>query len=227
MWRQAAVGSVLAALVLLAGNCLRATAADEPARPDQPPKEKARGEEPRKDEARSDQDLQKQIDQLRRELAEMRRQMDQVRPRFPVVPNINPGAPLETPRFPGAFGSRFGAHPRLGVMVDTPNETLADQLNLKKGEGLVVRNVMPESPASKAGLKEHDIIVQVNGKPVANDVGQFAQMIGDLKADSAVDVTVVRKGKEETIKGIKLREGGENPRPDAPRPREPGRRELR
>jgi hypothetical protein len=44
-------------------------------------------------------------------------------------------------------------------------------------------------------------------------------MVSDIKADTGVEAKVIRKGKEEALKGIKLREG----QPDRPRrPGEPG-----
>jgi S1-C subfamily serine protease len=90
-------------------------------------------------------------------------------------------------------------------------------LNLKKGQGLVVQNVMPGSPAEKAGVKPHDVLVEVNGKPVPDDPGQFTQMLGEVKDDAGVDLVVIRKGKPETLKGIKLNEPPADGRPRPPR----------
>jgi hypothetical protein len=207
---RALLGGLLAGAVLLAGNGLRAAAADEPPKPKttEAPKTDANRDQPP-----AGQDIQKQLDDLRREVAEMRRQLDQLRGGRPA---FTPGAPSfpgagETPRYPGFPGMRFGPHARLGVMVDPASETLADQLGLKKGQGLVVRDVMPDSPASKAGLKAHDVLVELNGKPVPGNVGEFAQMVSEIKADTAVDARVIRKGKEETVKGIKLGEAQQFP----------------
>lgn len=229
VWWRAAVGGVLAAAVLLTGN-LRA--ADDPAKTDEPRKEKAKAAEPPpRDTVRADQDVQKQLDELRREMAEMRKTMDQLSRRFG---GAMPGAP-GAPGFPqggfGAggfgggrgFGAGFGQHPRLGVRVDLPSETLTEQLNLKKGQGLVVEDVMPDSPASKAGLKQYDVLVDLNGKPVPSDVREFTLMLSDIKPDTAVDARVIRKGKEETVKGIKLQAGQPEGFPGAPRPRPPAR----
>ena len=48
-------------------------------------------------------------------------------------------------------GPRPGAL-RLGVVVSQPSAALADQLDLPKGRGLVLEQVVPNSPAAKAGL---------------------------------------------------------------------------
>jgi C-terminal processing protease CtpA/Prc len=256
-WWRAAAGGVLGAAVLLSGNCLRAAAADDPPRTDQPRKEQpkaddskkdeprkeqpraddtrrddsrkgaTREDEGRRDESRGDQDIQKQLDQMRREMDEMRRFMDQARRAMPGMlggPATIPGSP---PGFPGSIG-RFAGQGRLGVGVGVPDETLAEQLDLKRGQGLVVRSVERDSPAEKAGIKPNDVLVEVNGKPVPNDVGELARMLSDAKPDAGVDVTVIRKGKPETLKGIKLREvppeGGLRPPRDRDGERPPARR---
>jgi serine protease Do len=77
---------------------------------------------------------------------------------------------------------------------------------LKEGKGLLVTHVFPDTPAAGAGLKVHDVIVQFDGKEVGGDALDFARMVGDVKADAVVEVVVVRKGKQETIKEVKLPE---------------------
>jgi membrane-associated protease RseP (regulator of RpoE activity) len=110
------------------------------------------------------------------------------------------GAPVP----PGAAFMR-GAM-RLGAQVEPVSAEVADQLDLPKGQGLMVRNVVPDSPAAKAGLKAHDVILEIDGKKVPNNIGELARLLGDIKKDSAVDMVVLRKGKKETIKEVKLPE---------------------
>jgi membrane-associated protease RseP (regulator of RpoE activity) len=105
------------------------------------------------------------------------------------------------------FGfSPFMAHPRLGVGINRPSETLVEQLNLPQGHALVVENVVPDSPAAKAGIKAHDILLKVEDKPIPGEPAEFSQMLGELKADHPITIVLMRKGKEETIKDIKLPE---------------------
>src|SRR5262249_48609894 len=95
---------------------------------------------------------------------------------------------------------------RLGVRVAAPSEALADQLDLHKGNGLVVEEVVPGSAADKAGLKAHDVLLEFDGKMVSSDPGAFAKMVHNVKAESSVNVVVLRKGKKQTIKDISLAE---------------------
>src|SRR5207244_13124744 len=53
---------------------------------------------------------------------------------------------------------------RLGIHVDKPSATLTDQLDLPKGQGLVIAQVVTDSAAAKAGLKANDILLEVDGK---------------------------------------------------------------
>lgn len=89
------------------------------------------------------------------------------------------------------------SHGRLGVMVSTPSAALADQLDLPKGQGLVVEQVTPGSAAAKAGLKVNDVLLEVNGKAIKNDAAGLVKMIESAKA---VELTILRKGKKETVK---------------------------
>jgi len=92
---------------------------------------------------------------------------------------------------------------RLGVAVEPPSPALAAQLDLAKGQGLVIRSITPDSPAAKAGLQVNDILLTLGGKEVPSDPAAFQKLIGELKTDS-VEATVLRKGKKVTVKGLTL-----------------------
>jgi beta-lactamase regulating signal transducer with metallopeptidase domain len=95
---------------------------------------------------------------------------------------------------------------RLGVRVERPADVLASQLDLPVNQGLVCVDVPAESVAGKAGIKPHDILLELAGKPVSSNFPDFQKALADIKADSPVDIVVLRKGKKETIKGVKLPE---------------------
>ncbi|HKB04400.1 MAG TPA: M56 family metallopeptidase, partial [Gemmataceae bacterium] len=105
---------------------------------------------------------------------------------------------------------------RLGVRVEKPSDVLQSQLDLPSGQGLVCLDVPADSAAGKAGIKPHDILLEVGGKPVPNDVAEFIKNLKDVKPDAAVDAVVLRKGRKETIKGLKLPEAKEPPAADFP-----------
>ncbi len=96
---------------------------------------------------------------------------------------------------------------RLGISVEKPNEVLVEQLNLPKGQGVIVVQVVKDSAAEKAGIKAKDVLLTLSGKVVSSEPGDVIKMIGELKNDQKVDVVVIRKGQKETIKGIEIPEG--------------------
>jgi len=100
---------------------------------------------------------------------------------------------------------------QLGLGVKEPSPTLVDQLDLPKGQGLAVEQVETDSAAAKAGLRAHDILLEVDGQPVPDDVAKFAGLIDDIKLRKPVDVVVLRKGKRETMKGLSLPESQRRP----------------
>ena len=106
------------------------------------------------------------------------------------------------PGFPGASPQDV----RLGVSVEKPGDTLAEQLELPKDQGLVIRDVTAESAAAKAGLKAHDILLELDGKAVSSDPAEFRKTVEGIKADTPVDAVVLRKGRKETVKGLSLPE---------------------
>jgi membrane-associated protease RseP (regulator of RpoE activity) len=122
---------------------------------------------------------------------------------------------------PGGPGL-FRAAMRLGARVEPVSAELAEQLDLSKGQGLVVRDVVPDSAAAKAGLKAHDVILEIDGKKVTSSVPELAKLLADVKKDATVDIVVFRKGKKETIKEVKLPEGRGFPSGGIPGGRPPG-----
>ena len=93
------------------------------------------------------------------------------------MPKINP-----IPREPFTMAWSYG-HGRLGIRVeDTDNDN-----------GAKVIDVDEESAAAKAGLKENDIITEVNGKKV-KDVNEVRKEVADIK-----DKTLITLKQEEMV----------------------------
>ena len=81
-----------------------------------------------------------------------------------------------------------GSRPKLGMQIE----------DLETGDGVKVTDVDDELPAGKAGLKEDDIITEINGKSVKS-VDELRDQIKDLKPGDAVKLGLKRGGKAQTI----------------------------
>jgi membrane-associated protease RseP (regulator of RpoE activity) len=86
----------------------------------------------------------------------------------------------------------------LGVAASPANELLADQLRLGKGTGLVVDFVEEDSPAAKAGIKPHDVLLKLNDQILVNPP-QLAVLVRLQKPGDKVTLTLVREAKEQKV----------------------------
>ena len=85
-------------------------------------------------------------------------------------------------------------HARLGVEVQTMDQTLARSFNLTSPNGALVAQVVPDSAAANAGIKVGDVILKVNGAPIIN-AGQLSARVGMMTPGSTVTLDVWRQGK--------------------------------
>ncbi len=92
-----------------------------------------------------------------------------------------------------------GTSSYLGVdIVDITSDRLG-ALKLKEEKGVEVTMVDQDAPAGKAGLKEHDVILTMNGAPVESKT-QLQRMIHETPAGRVVSLGLSRDGQPMTIK---------------------------
>ncbi len=85
----------------------------------------------------------------------------------------------------------------LGVMLGPLTSELAAALGVEQS-GVLVNDVMPDTPAAKAGIENGDVITHLNGKPV-NDVSKLRFSVGASRPGDVGEFTVLRDGKEKII----------------------------
>ncbi|SRX55593.1 trypsin-like peptidase domain-containing protein [Aequorivita sp. CIP111184] len=86
----------------------------------------------------------------------------------------------------------------LGIQVGNLNSDLANKLGVDETQGVYVGGIEKGSGADKGGIKEGDIIKQLDGVTV-NKFADLAGYIGSKRPNDVVEVTVVRNGSEKTI----------------------------
>jgi hypothetical protein len=82
---------------------------------------------------------------------------------------------------------------------------LASQLGLPENFGLVVDNVLPNSPAASAGLQKYDVLKLYNDQQIV-DPRQLVILVHATGKDGNATLTVIRKGQEQKV-SIKIAEG--------------------
>jgi serine protease Do len=89
----------------------------------------------------------------------------------------------------------------LGVEAREVTPENVKEYKLPAERGVVVGRVAPESPASKSGLAETDVITEVDGQRVEG-AAQFRRMIREIPAGRTVQLTIWRDGRAQTISAI-------------------------
>jgi serine protease Do len=86
----------------------------------------------------------------------------------------------------------------LGVGIQPLTPELAKGFGVS-GEGVLVNQVMPKSPAEAAGLKVGDLILSVDGV-VIKDPRQLQQVIADAEIGKALELSLQREKERRTVK---------------------------
>jgi serine protease Do len=86
----------------------------------------------------------------------------------------------------------------LGVETHEVTADKAKELKLSAERGVVLGKIVPDSPAAKAGLKENDVVTEINGQRVEG-AAQFRRMIHEIPAGRSIQLTVWRDGRTQTI----------------------------
>lgn len=86
----------------------------------------------------------------------------------------------------------------LGILIQPFTPDLAKSFGLAGTKGVLIGDVTEDSPASKAGLKSGDVIVELNGRPVER-AGAFRNHVAMFTPGTDVTLTVLRDGQHKKI----------------------------
>src|SRR5579872_4766926 len=107
--------------------------------------------------------------------------------------NIDPIQPYGIP------SEDSGTTAYLGVDIADVNADRVAALKLKEEEGVEVTMVDQDAPAGKAGIKEHDVILTMNGTAVESK-SQLQRMIHETPAGRLITLGLSRDGQPLTVK---------------------------
>ncbi|MEK7579818.1 MAG: trypsin-like peptidase domain-containing protein [Patescibacteria group bacterium] len=103
--------------------------------------------------------------------------------------------------------------PYLGLRYVMLNKKLKEQYELGADSGALVlsdhfpdsKAVIPGSPADKAGIKENDLIFEINGKKL-DEKSELADLVQECKIGEEIEITLLRNGSETLKTKVKLEE---------------------
>ena len=107
--------------------------------------------------------------------------------------NVKPGG--------GQSPASVKTTPPLGISLGKVPDLLYDHLrlpNLKRGHGVVVYRIAPDSPAAGSGLEHNDIVLSCNGTQVQTGA-QLVRLLKDTPPQSKMHVLLVRGGQETRV----------------------------
>jgi serine protease Do len=95
----------------------------------------------------------------------------------------------------------------LGVYIQEVDEDLAKSFGLEEKGGILISQIMEDSAAEEAGMKEGDIVVEMDGVKVSK-LSAFRNRVASTAPNTKVDFKVFRDGKYKTISAITKEMGG-------------------
>jgi len=90
---------------------------------------------------------------------------------------------------------------RLGVYIQDLTPELAQAFDLEQNTGAVIAQVVPDSPAEQAGLREGDVVTAIDGVPV-HTAARLRNEVGLLRPGKSIELSVIRDGEQMTIEAV-------------------------
>lgn len=89
----------------------------------------------------------------------------------------------------------------IGIAPGPVSEEIRAQLPLKPGEGIKVNHVAEDSPAGKAGIQEHDILLRMD-EQILVEPEQLRTLVKMKKPGDEVKLSILRKGEQKEVKVV-------------------------
>ena len=87
---------------------------------------------------------------------------------------------------------------QLGLTVRRVDSDMAQSLGMSETKGIIVNSIIPASAAERAGIRQGDVIIALNGSPV-NETNAFRNQIASMAPGTQVTLTLLRDNREQKI----------------------------
>jgi serine protease Do len=87
----------------------------------------------------------------------------------------------------------------LGVRIQDVTDEIAESLDISPPRGALVAGIDPKGPAKPAGLEPGDVVIKFDGQDI-KEMRDLPRIVADTQVGKEVDVVVIRKGKQQTLK---------------------------
>ena len=86
----------------------------------------------------------------------------------------------------------------LGVRIQQVSDEIAETMGLDRPRGAMIAGMTDGGPAAKAGVQNGDVVVNFDGKPVA-DSRALPRLVADASIGKTVNIEVLRKGQRKSM----------------------------
>lgn len=86
----------------------------------------------------------------------------------------------------------------LGVHLQNIDPSMAKALQLEEDGGVLISEVVDESPAANAGLEDGDVVLEFDGRSI-EDIGDLTRAVRKAAPGDTVEVVVLREGERQTL----------------------------
>jgi serine protease Do len=100
----------------------------------------------------------------------------------------------------GGAAERYGwLGIRIRDLAESETEELSVKLGVREGYGVMVAEILPDTPAQAAGLRAGDLIVAIDGRPVV-ETRELQRQVGATVAGKELPIVVLRDGRRREVR---------------------------
>ncbi|NMC42328.1 MAG: PDZ domain-containing protein [candidate division Zixibacteria bacterium] len=91
--------------------------------------------------------------------------------------------------------------PWIGIFTQQIEPDLKEAFDLGRADGVVIVDVLKDSPADKAGLHRKDIVISIDGRKI-DSPGALSEYVAETKPGDTTTITIYRDGKEDPVRVV-------------------------